>query len=291
MLFLAGLTGGLIEGPVLGWSSPLVVACLVVAVASAPAFLAVEHRRADPMLPLSLFRVRQFAAANAVTFVVYGALGGALFLLPVELQEVAGYSPLGSGLALLPVTALMLAFSARSGRLSARIGPRLQMSVGPVVAGGGLLLLVRAASPGSYLTQVLPAMVVFGAGLAVTVAPLTATAMGAAASEHAGVASAVNNVVARAAGLLAVALLPLAAGIAGSEALAPAHLASGFRTAVVIAGVACAGGGVLAAFTVRNSPEARAGARTASCHLSCALDAAPLRPAGATGRGGAGRTG
>lgn len=283
--FLAGLTAGLIEGPTLGWSSPVVVGCLVVAAVAGPALLVVERRRADPMLPLSLFGVRQFSAANAVTFVVYGALGGALFLLPVELQTVAGYSPLASGLALLPVTALMLAFSARSGRLSARIGPRLQMSVGPVVAGAGLVLLVRATEAGSYVAQVLPAMVVFGAGLAITVAPLTATALGAAAPEHAGVASAVNNVVARAAGLLAVAVLPLVAGIAGAGALEPAHLAAGFRTAVVVAGIACAAGGVLAALTIRNTPGARARAREGAQRLTCPLEGAPLEPAAAA-RGG-----
>lgn len=281
VVFLAGLTAGLIEGPTFGWSSPVVVVSLVAAAAALPALLRIEHRRANPMIPLALFKVRQFAAANAVTFVVYGALGGALFLLPVVLQTVAGYTPLASGLALLPITVLMLAFSARSGRLAARIGPRLQMSVGPVVAGAGLLLLVRSTTAGGYLEQVFPAMVVFGAGLAVTVAPLTATAMGAAAPEHAGVASAVNNVVARAAGLLAVALLPLLAGIAGTSELAPATLASGFRTAMVIAGVTCAAGGVLAAFTIRNSAAARSSARSTPRRWCCAVDGAPLQPAGA----------
>ena len=132
------------------------------------------------MLPLELFRSRQFSGANGVTFAVYGALGGALFLLPVELQIVKGYSPLASGLALLPVTLVMLALSARSGALSARIGPRLQMTVGPLIVGAGLALLTRATDPGSYWTQVFPAVLLFAFGLAVTVAPLTATAMGAA---------------------------------------------------------------------------------------------------------------
>ena len=132
------------------------------------------------MLPLELFRLRQFSGANAVTFVVYGALGGALFLLPVMLQVVVDYSPLDSGLALLPLTVIMLTFSARSGQLSARIGPRLQMTVGPVLVGAGLALLARATTPGSYWVQVFPAVMLFGAGLAVTVAPLTSTAMGAA---------------------------------------------------------------------------------------------------------------
>jgi fucose permease len=128
-------------------------------------------------------------------------MGGALFLLPVELQLVVRYSPLESGLALLPVTGIMLLFSARSGQLAAHIGPRLQMTTGPLVVAAGLFLLTRATHSGSYPVEVLPAVIVFGAGLALTVAPLTSTAMGAAPAEHAGVASAVNNVVARAASL------------------------------------------------------------------------------------------
>jgi predicted MFS family arabinose efflux permease len=216
VLGLAGVTYGLIEGAARGWGSPVIVAALVGGVVALSAFFVAERARPDPMLPLVLFRDRQFAAANAVTFVVYGALGGALFLLPVELQVVDGYSPLGAGLSLLPVTALMLTFSARSGRLAARIGPRVQMSVGPLVVGLGLALLTRATHGSDYVTHVLPAVAVFGSGLALTVAPLTATAMGAAPPERAGVASATNNVVARTAGLLTVATLPVAAGPCGA---------------------------------------------------------------------------
>ena len=236
-LFLTGLTYGLIEAPVRGWSDPLVIAALALALVSGPVFVLVERRRTEPMLPLGLFRSRQFSGANAVTFAVYGALGGALFLLPVELQVVKGYSPLQSGLALLPVTVVMLLFSARSGKLSARIGPRLQMSVGPVLVGAGLALLSRATGPGSYVTQVLPGVLLLAAGLAVTVAPLTATAMGAAPTGSSGIASAVNNVVARAAGLMAVALLPLLAGLTGGAGLDPTTWATGFRTAMLIAGL------------------------------------------------------
>jgi EmrB/QacA subfamily drug resistance transporter len=258
--FLAGLTFCLIEGPTRGWGSPSVLTAIVIAVLAAPTFLVVEHRRSHPMLPLNLFRSRQFSGANAVTFVVYGALSGALFLLPVELQIVVHYSPLASGLALLPVTVVMLAFSARSGQISARIGPRLQMSVGPVVVAAGLALLARATTPGSYWVQVFPAVLLFGLGLAITVAPLTATAMGAAPAEHAGVASAVNNTVARAAGLVAVAVLPLLAGLTGAAALAPAELAAGFRTAVFASAATCAAGGLLAVLTIRN-PVRAAGPR------------------------------
>ncbi len=252
VIFLAGLTYGLIEAPTRGWSSPAVLACLAIAVVAAPTFYVVEQRRAHPMLPLKLFRSRQFSGANGVTFAVYGALGGALFLLPVELQIVKGYSPLESGIALLPLTLVMLTLSARSGALSARIGPRLQMTVGPLVVGGGLALLTRATDPGSYWTQVFPAVLLFAIGLAITVAPLTATAMGAAPPEHSGVASAINNVVARAAGLLAVAVLPLLAGLTGAAALSATELGRGFRTAMLISGGLAAAGGVLAALTIRN---------------------------------------
>ena len=276
-IFLAGLTYGLIEGPQRGWSSPEVVVALVLALMAGPAFVIVELRRSRPMLPLGLFRSRQFSGANAVTFAVYGGLGGALFLLPAELQIVKGYSPLQSGLALLPVTVVMLAFSAARGSSRRGIGPRLQMTVGPFFVGAGLALLSRASQPGGYVTVVLPGVLVLATGLAVTVAPLTATAMGAAPAEHSGIASAVNNVVARTAGLFAVALLPLLAGITGATALAPSELASGFRTAMVIAAVVAAAGGLVAAVTIRNPPRARAQAGTPSRAWHCAVGAPPLR--------------
>jgi EmrB/QacA subfamily drug resistance transporter len=278
VVMLTGLTYGLIEGSSAGWLSPLVVIGFVCSAIAAPVFLLVERTRQNPMLQLTMFRQHQFAAANAVTFVIYGALGGALFLLPVELQTVVHYSALHSGLALLPVTAIMLVFSARSARLSSRIGPRFQMSAGPLVVGTGLMLLTRATHHGNYFVEVFPAVVTFGAGLAITVAPLTATAMAAAPPEHAGVASAVNNVVARAAGLLAVALLPLAAGITGSAALGSDHLAAGFRVAVTIAGVTCALGGILAVLTIRNPRSGAPPAKPPERHWHCAVDGAPLQP-------------
>jgi EmrB/QacA subfamily drug resistance transporter len=281
VVFLAGLTYGLIEAPTRGWSSPAVVACFVLAILAAPAFLIVEHRRAHPMLPLGLFRSRQFSGANGVTFAVYAALGGALFLLPVELQIVKGYSPLESGIALLPLTLVMLTLSARSGAFSARIGPRLQMTVGPLVVGAGLALLTLATNPGSYWTQVFPAVLLFALGLAITVAPLTATAMGAAPPEHSGVASAVNNVVARAAGLLAVAVLPLLAGLTGAAALHSATLATGFRTAMLISGLVSAAGGLLAALTIRNPARTPATVRAAATQeptWHCGVSGPPVNP-------------
>jgi EmrB/QacA subfamily drug resistance transporter len=173
MTTLAGVTYGLIEGPAHGWHGPGPVVALLVGAVAAGLFVLVESRSPAPLLPLGLFRRRQFTVTNAVTFVVYGALGGVLFLLPVVLQVVGGYSPLASGVALLPLTLVMLLLSSTSGRLASRIGPRLQMSVGPVVVGCGLALLSRLTTDSSYLTGVLPAVLVFGLGLAVTVAPLT----------------------------------------------------------------------------------------------------------------------
>jgi MFS family permease len=201
-----------------------------------------------------------------------------MFLLPVELQQVAGYTPLEAGAALLPVTAIMLALSARSGALAGRIGPRLQMSVGPLIVAVGLLLFGRIDASGSYLFEVLPAALVFGLGLAATVAPLTSTVLAAAPTEEAGVASAVNNDIARAAGLLAVAVLPAAAGITGASYLHPAQFSAGFREAVLIAALACAIGGILAAFTIMNPARpSRARSAPERQDLHCALDAPPMR--------------
>ena len=177
VVFLSGITFAFTEAPALGWSSPAVLTMALLGVIGLAVFLTWERHAASPMLPLSIFAQRQFAAVNAVAFIVYAALTGATFLLPVTLQVVSGYSPLGSGLALLPLTIIMLVLSGRSGQLAARIGPRLQLSAGPLVVGAGLALLTLAPSGSSYVLYVLPAVVVFGLGLAITVAPLTATAM------------------------------------------------------------------------------------------------------------------
>jgi EmrB/QacA subfamily drug resistance transporter len=283
-LALAGLTYGLIAAPAEGWTSPTVLISLLAGAALLAAFCTVELRGAHPMLPLTVFRSRQFSAANAVTFVVYGALGGALFLVPVVLQEVSGYSALEAGTAMLPLTAIMLALSARSAALSARIGPRLQMTVGPLVIGAGMALFARVNGSGDYLTQVLPAVLVLGFGLAINVAPLTATALSAAPAEHSGIASAVNNDVARTASLIAVAVLPALAGITGDAYLHPAALTHGFHTAVLIAAAAAVAAGLLAGALIRNPrrTQAQVAAGAArdedSLHsLSCALDAPPLR--------------
>jgi EmrB/QacA subfamily drug resistance transporter len=276
---LAGLTYGLIAGPADGWGSVSVVVPLVTGAVLLGLFVLVEARETQPMLPLEVFRSRQFSAANAVTFVVYAALGGLLFLVPVVLQVAHGYSPVEAGVSLLPVTFIMLALSSRSGALASRIGPRLQMSVGPLVLAASLVLFTRIGGSGDYLTAVLPAVVVFGFGVAVMVAPLTATALAAAPADHAGVASAVNNDVARAAGLIAVAVLPALAGITGDSYLHPAVLAADFKKAAWIAAAFCAAGGVLAALTIRNPSRAKCSETTPQGY-NCGLEAPPLRRLG-----------
>ncbi len=252
-LGLAGLTYGLTAAPVVGLGAPHVAGILGAGVALLVAFAFVERKVPAPMLPPHIFRSRQFTATNVVTFLVYGALGGAIFLVPITLQEAAGYTPLESGAALLPITVLMILLSARSGALASRIGPRLQMSVGPVVIAAGMALLARIDGGGSYVGQVLPAVLVLGAGLTLTVAPLTTTVLAAVPSRNAGLASAINNDVSRAAGLIAVAILPSASGITGKGYMEPRLIVAGFHTAVLVSAAACALGGILAAFTIRNS--------------------------------------
>jgi EmrB/QacA subfamily drug resistance transporter len=270
---------GLTEGPQHGWGA-VAVGCLVAGVALLIAFVVAEGRNSHPMMPLSLFASREFSAANLVTLVVYAALSGAFFLIPVQLQRVSGFSPVEAGSALLPVTVVMLLLSARMGRVAQRIGPRWPMTIGPIVAGIGLAMLVRIGAGSTYAADVLPAVLVFALGLSATVAPLTATVLAAAPAHEVGVASAVNNDVARAAGLLAVAVLPGLAGISSRAYDHPAALSTGFHHAVLIAAAMCAFGGLLsAAFIGKDAAmpeEARAEDPTACCHR-CAIGAPNAR--------------
>jgi EmrB/QacA subfamily drug resistance transporter len=261
------------------------LALVAAGVAALAGFVVVQARSPHPMLPLSLFRSRQFTAANAATLAVYAALSGMMFLVVIYLQEVAGYTALAAGASLLPVTALMLLFSARAGALAERIGPRWPMTVGPLVMAAGMLLLLRLRPDGAYWSTVLPAVLVFGAGLTLTVAPLTATVLAGVEDRHSGVASAVNNALSRGAGLLAVALLPAAAGIGGAAYQDPVRFAGGFDTAMVI----CAGivtvGGLLAAALVRNqlAPD-RPGCPHSAVDRQhhCAVDGPPIEAAQVT---------
>jgi EmrB/QacA subfamily drug resistance transporter len=271
---LAGVIAGLTAGPEQGWTDPIVLISLFGGLAVLGAFVVVEQRSAHPLVPLAIFKAKQFTSANIVTFVVYAALAGAFFLLPIQLQTVVDFSPIASGAALLPVTIIMLFGSSRAGRLATRIGPRIPMSVGPAIAGVGLLLLSTVGAGSSYWTGVLPGITVFGCGLALTVAPLTATVLGSAPEEYAGVASAVNNDVARTAGLIAIAVLPPLAGISNADFGDPAALSDGFSLAMMIAGGTLIAGGLLAWVTIRR-PVQVAGAGAPTSH--CALDAPPLR--------------
>lgn len=248
---LAGLTYALISTGEGGVGVQTLVAAAVGLVAAA-AFVVVERRVASPMLPLDAFRDAQFSAANAVTFVVYGGFGAIFFLLVVQLQVVSGFSALVAGTAMLPVTVLMLLFSARSGALAARIGPRLQMALGPVVCAVGVLLMLRIGEGAAYVVDVLPAVLVFGVGLTIMVSPLTATALAAAPVEHAGLASGVNNAVARTAGLAAVAAVPAIAGLQGQVYDDPPAFDAGFATVLWISAGVLVAGGLLAAATIRH---------------------------------------
>ncbi len=248
---LAGATFALIEARG-GVGTATAIAVGAIGVAALVAFVQVEERRANPMLPLDIFRSRQFTSANVVTFAVYGALGGVFFLLVVFLQVSLGYSPIAAGSASLPITALMLALSSRSGALATRIGPRLQLTVGPLLIAAAMLLMTQLGMGDSYVRGVLPAMIVFGLGLACTVAPITATAMAAAPARHSGLASGVNNAVSRTAQLFAVAALPVLAGISGSDYANASALQDGFHTAMLITAAAAAAGGILAWFTISN---------------------------------------
>jgi predicted MFS family arabinose efflux permease len=265
----------LTEGPVQGWP-PAAWACLALGVLVLALFLVIEARVPNPMMPLGLFRSRQFTGANIVTLVVYAALSGALFLVPLQLQRVTGFSPVAAGSALLPITLVMLLLSARMGRLAQRIGPRRPMTVGPIIAACGMVLYVRVDAGSSYLSDVLPAVLVFALGLSCTVAPLTATVLAAAPEHQVGVASAVNNDVARTAGLLAVAVLPGLAGISQAAYNNPAQLSSGFHHAVLISAALCALGGILSWLLISDEVLARTGPeREPGTH--CEPNCPPLR--------------
>lgn len=248
---LGGITYALID-----WGSwPAVIAGVLGIIAGA-AFLVVEARRTHPMLPLDLFRSRQFDAANLMTFVVYAALSAIMFFLIFQLQTVAGWTPLAAGIASLPITVCMLLLAARGGALGQRIGPRLPMTVGPILMAVGTLLLlqVNASTTGlaRYAVDVLPGLTTFGLGMALMVAPLTATVLAAAPDRHAGVASGVNNAVARAGSLLAVAALPVAVGLSGSDYANPTAFNAGYRQVLVICAGLLAVGGAISWLFIRN---------------------------------------
>ncbi|MFD5031857.1 MFS transporter [Streptomyces sp. NPDC058220] len=252
----------------------------VAGVLVAVVFVLVERRRADPMLPPSIFASRLFTSVNLVTLCVYAAFGGFFFLTALQLQVVVGYSALGAGAALLPTTVLMLLFSARSGALGAKIGPRIPLTVGPLLCAAGLLLMLRVGQHASYLADVLPALVVMGAGMVTLVAPLTATVLASVDTARAGLASGINNAAARAAGLLAVAALPLLTGMGPESYRSATQFGETFRRAMPL----CAGvlvlGAVIAFWRIRTPKDA---ASRPECRIHCGLTAPPLEPVTAEG--------
>jgi EmrB/QacA subfamily drug resistance transporter len=281
---LAGTTYALIEAPAQG-ASLLVVVTAIGGGLALIAFLLAERRSANPMMPLSMFASRQFSAANAVTFVVFGAFSGVFFLLVAFLQISLGYSPLAAGAASLPITILMLLGSAPAGALAQRIGPRIPLTVGPLVTASGLVLMSRINPGDSYVSAVLPAVIVFGLGLTLVVAPVTATVMAAADERHSGIASGINTAVSRIAGLIVVAVLPLVAGLTGKKFYEPAAMDHGFHVAMLACAALSAAGGVLAWLTISSAvleTESAPGGDvpTRALHdFSCAVAGPPLRPA------------
>jgi EmrB/QacA subfamily drug resistance transporter len=251
---LGGVVYALIEGSARGSLGPTLIVAGAIGVAALVAFPLVESRQRQPLVPLAIFRSRQFNGANLTTLAVYAAFGGALFLVVVELQRVLGYSALEAGSSLLPITVLLLALSARAGKLAQRTGPQLPMTAGPIIVGVGLLLSSRIGAGDHYGRDVLPAVLVLGLGMAFTVAPLTSAVMAAVDDHHVGVASGLNNAVARIGGLLAVALIPAVAGLGGIDPGAAGFHAGVSRALQISAGLAVAGGLVAFAFVRKAAP-------------------------------------
>lgn len=252
-LALAGVTFALIQAEAIGRGPAVAIgAAGVVAVIC---FVLQERRSPHPMMPLSLFGSRLFSASNLMTFLVYAALGAVSFFLVIQLQTVSGYGALAAGLATLPMTILMLLFSSRAGDLATRIGPRLPMSLGPAICAAGTLLLVSVDDDPSYWLDVFPGVTVFAVGLTLLVAPLTATVLAAAPDRYAGIASGVNNAVARAGTLLAIAALPVAVGLTGADYEHPRAFDLGYKRAMVACAVLLALGGLVSWVAVRR-PDA-----------------------------------
>ena len=286
-LGLGGFVFALIEEPRHGWASPAIFVPLAVGVVAFALFLGYERRAADPMLELGLFARRNFAVGNVETLAMYAGLAILFFFLVIFLQQVAGFSALKSGLTTLPVTIVMFALSRRFGALADRFGPRLFMGAGPLIGAAGILLLLRAGMHASFLGDLLPGLLVFAVGLSLTVAPLTATVLADADESDAGIASAVNNAVARVAGLVGVSVLGVivASTLVGDTFAANAESVRAFHQVVVICAALVAAGGVAGAIGITNPRRAVEAARCPAGQLvgapEPAVDAAaePSSPA------------
>ena len=269
---LGAATWALTEAGPRGWTDPAVMGGGVVAALGISAFVRRMRHAHDPLVPPALFRSRAFTVTNLATVLLYSALGVSFFLVAYELQVGVGWSALRAGTALLPATLLMLAFAAKSGALAQRIGPRLQLTVGPLLAAAGLLLLTRVGPHASWLTDVLPGAFVFGLGLVTLVAPLTATVMGSVDPDHVSVASGVNNAIARTASLAALAVVPVVSGL--SAAAGPAQVTHAYRVSLVIAAIVAAAAAPLSFVGLRAHVRAGRSAR----RVYCSVDGPPLQP-------------
>lgn len=248
-LGLGGVVYALIEKAHYPWSHPMIYVSLTCGVLASLGFLWQERRAREPMLPLTIFRNRNFAYGNLATVAIYGGLSVATFLITVFVQQVGGYTAIEAGMAMLPVTVIMFVLSSRFGALSAKYGPRVFMTVGPLLAAAGFLSMLRVSHTVSYWTQLLPGILLFGLGLSVTVAPLTAAVLGSIESQRAGIGSAINNAVARIAGLIAIAAVGVVVG--------PSLGLDGFHRGAVMMATLLAMGAAISAIGIRNSAQKR----------------------------------
>lgn len=269
---LCAATWALTEAGPKGWTDTTVVGAGAVAVAGTGAFVYRMLRTRAPLVPPALFRSREFTVTNLATVLLYAAISVTFFLVAYELQVGAGWSALRSGVALLPATVLMLLFSARSGALAQRIGPRLQLTAGPLLAAGGLLLLSRIGPDASWLPDVLPGALVFGLGLVTFVAPLTATVMGSVSPDHVSIASGVNNAIARTASLAALSVIPVVSGL--TKGVGATEVTDAYRLSLLIAAVVVALAAPLSFVGLGTHPSARRSAR----RMYCSVDGPPLQP-------------
>jgi len=269
---LAAATWSLTEAGPRGFTDPAVIATGFAALSGAAAFVWHMVNAHNPLVPPGLFRSRAFTITNLATVLLYAALGVSFFLVVYQLEVAVGWSGMRAGTALLPATVLMFLFSARSGAIAQRIGARFQLTLGPLLVAGGLLLLSRVGPDAEWLTDVLPGAIVFGLGLVTFVAPLTATVMGSVDDDHVSIASGVNNAIARTAGLAAVAVIPAISGL--SVAVGAAQVTHAYRVSLVIAACVAAGAAPLA--FVGLSPHARL--RRSARRRYCSVDGPPLQP-------------
>jgi MFS family permease len=269
---LAAGTWALTEAGSRGWDDVAVLAALAVSVGALCAFVVHIRRAPNPLVLPSLFRNRTFSVVNVGTAFLYASIGLTFFLVAYELQVAAGWTALEAGLALLPATVLMLLLSARSGALAQRIGPKLQLTVGPLLAAAGLLLLSRVGAHPSWWTDVLPGAVVLGCGLVTFVAPLTATVMASADPDHVSVASGVNNAVARAASLAGLAVVPVVSGL--TAASGPQEITDAYRLALIIAAVVA----TIASPVMLVGLSSRTRSRRVVRRVHCAVDGPPVEP-------------